>query len=55
MENIMFKSRGSIEELKIIDFGLSIFQSEKKPLFVCGTPGYIAPEVIRSEDWDISD
>lgn len=39
---------GSIDEIKIIDFGLSIFKDSSKTIMLCGTPGYIAPELINS-------
>lgn len=41
-ENLMF--RGGIYLLKIIDFGLAI----KSLSFArCGTPGYVAPEILN--------
>ena len=39
-----------IRDIKIIDFGLAIYQSQKHRLSICGTPGYIAPEILRCED-----
>jgi len=49
-ENIMIDLTGHI---KIIDFGLSEFIAKKK-LKVCGTSGYISPEVVKGEDYDCS-
>jgi len=44
-ENILVDHEGKV---KIIDFGLSTCTKFSKHLFVrCGTPGYIAPEVLR--------
>jgi serine/threonine protein kinase len=37
-------------EIKIIDFGLATYYSSENQLFTnCGTVGYMAPEVLRSE------
>lgn len=47
LENIMFRSKDSYEPV-IIDFGLAAISDEEPYLFYrCGTPGYIAPEIIR--------
>ena len=49
-ENILFKSQGSFECV-IADFGLAEFSDVSEYLFVrCGTPGYVAPEVINIKD-----
>lgn len=49
-ENILFKTQGDYDCV-IADYGLSEFENEEKYLFVrCGTPGYVAPEVINIKD-----
>lgn len=46
-ENIMY---GAQNEIKLIDFGLSITSHKKKEyLDVAGTPYYIAPEVLTGQ------
>ena len=37
---------------KIIDFGLAAYLSEKLILTKCGTPGYIAPEILNQSSRD---
>lgn len=51
-ENILFRTNNMKEEDVILaDFGLSTLIHEKKYLFFrCGTPGYVAPEVINLKD-----
>ena len=46
LENILFKNLNDINSLKIIDLGLAIFESQPIKFSVCGTPGYIAPEIL---------
>lgn len=52
-DNILLKTIKGIEEpgnIKIIDFGLACKVCEIDPSFKkCGTPGYIAPEVISTK------
>lgn len=49
-ENIIFRQEGSFECV-IADFGLAEFSDVQEYLFVrCGTPGYVAPEVINIKD-----
>ncbi len=48
LTNLMFKEKNQLTELKIVDFGLAQRIDAEKYLFKrCGTPGYIAPEVIN--------
>lgn len=42
-ENILIDASGNI---KITDFGLSCFDSDKDNNNFCGTPEYLAPEII---------
>lgn len=49
-DNIMFRNEESYD-LAICDFGLSTFAHAEHYLFVrCGTPGYVAPEIINIKD-----
>ncbi len=49
-ENLIFRGEGSWECV-IADFGLAEFAEAEEYLFVrCGTPGYVAPEVINIKD-----
>ena len=43
----------SLNELKIIDFGLAEYIGAKKFFYVhVGTPGYVAPEILANESED---
>ena len=49
-ENIIFRSEDSFD-LAICDFGLATHADEEQYLFVrCGTPGFVAPEIINIKD-----
>lgn len=40
--------------IKIVDFGLSTFADEEEYLFKrCGTPGFVAPEIINADKHDV--
>jgi calcium/calmodulin-dependent protein kinase I len=55
--NIMIVGGETSEKLmkistKVIDFGLATFLTEKLILTKCGTPGYIAPEILNQSSRD---
>ena len=50
-ENLMIASKRKIYKVKIIDFGLGTFIDEEEYLYKrCGTPGFVAPEIIMYGD-----
>jgi len=54
-ENLLCSGSGSRETVKIADFGLSkIFSGNENLVTSCGTPGYVAPEVLMCESYDKS-
>jgi serine/threonine protein kinase len=49
-QNLMLRDKKVLHDICIIDFGLSTFADVEKPLFErCGTPGYVAPEVLSDD------
>lgn len=54
-ENLLFKDKSEFAEVKITDFGLAKYTSgpQASPMTTaCGTPGYVAPEVISGSEYD---
>jgi len=52
-ENLLLKDHDSITEVKLADFGLSkIVGSKVMMQTACGTPGYVAPEVLNATGYD---
>ncbi|CAD8140833.1 unnamed protein product [Paramecium octaurelia] len=50
LDNIMFKKKGDVKSLKLIDYGFATFLSDTKNMeFRCGTPGYVAPEIFQEQ------
>ena len=41
-------------KIKLCDFGVSKFLNSTKLFDQCGTPAYIAPEILRNEGYDFS-
>lgn len=49
-DNLMIKSKKERCNVKLIDFGLASYTNSKNQLFRrCGTPGFVAPEIISLE------
>ena len=51
-ENLIFREKDSYE-LVLADFGLAEFANKKDKIFKrCGTPGYVAPEILNDKPYD---
>ncbi|KAM3131334.1 hypothetical protein pb186bvf_016516 [Paramecium bursaria] len=49
-DNLMFAHKNDFNSLILVDFGLSTFENVETYLFPkCGTPGYVAPEVLNNK------
>ena len=47
-ENIVFRDKEDPHDVVIVDFGFATKVADYKNLFTrCGTPGYVAPEVLN--------
>jgi len=53
-ENLLSAGDEDEEVIKIADFGFSKNFGEEKLKTSCGSPGYVAPEVLTNEDYDSS-
>jgi len=52
-ENLLLKNDVELTEVKLADFGLSKMMSQKVMMqTACGTPGYVAPEVLQAKGYD---
>jgi len=52
-ENILYKDSSDESDIKIADFGLARLVSSKDMMkTACGTPGYVAPEVLQNKGYD---
>jgi len=52
-ENLLLKDPNSLHEIKLADFGLSKIVGTKVMMqTACGTPGYVAPEVLNATGYD---
>jgi len=52
-ENIMISNKHDTESIKIVDLGLATFINKDEKLSkACGTPGYVAPEILNYEGYD---
>ena len=47
-ENLIFRTPNDFNDIVIADYGLATKADEEEYIFVrCGTPGYVAPEIIN--------
>jgi len=53
-ENLLSAEVDGMETIKIADFGFSKNFGEEKLMTSCGSPGYVAPEVLTCESYDKS-
>jgi len=51
LENLLIKKHGSLE-IKLADFGLSKVYTGEALQTACGTPYYVAPEILNGEGYD---
>jgi len=52
-ENIIFKGTQENIDIGIVDLGFATFEEDYRKLFVrCGTPGYVAPEVLNDKEYN---
>jgi len=52
-ENLLLKSDHDLTEVKLADFGLSKIVGEQNIMMTaCGTPSYVAPEVLSASGYD---
>jgi calcium/calmodulin-dependent protein kinase I len=49
-ENLLFWSSDDLDSIRVTDFGLSKI-ANKKLKTACGTPGYVAPEILEQEGY----
>lgn len=52
-ENLLFESTEPTATLKISDFGFARFTNNSLMSTMCGTPCYVAPEIINKEEYGI--
>jgi serine/threonine protein kinase len=51
-ENLLLVNKASDSDIKICDFGFAKFAPSDHSLkTMCGTPGYVAPEILRKEKY----
>ncbi|XP_065178618.1 calcium/calmodulin-dependent protein kinase type IV-like isoform X2 [Sycon ciliatum] len=52
-ENLLYESAEPDAPIKLADFGLSrVMNASTAKMTVCGTPGYVAPEVLRGKAYN---
>lgn len=50
-ENLLYETEEQTSIIKISDFGLARFVQEELATTACGTPGYIAPEIVEGKGY----
>lgn len=51
-ENILLKDMSDNFDLKLADFGLAATTLQEPQIKRCGTPGYVAPEILDDLKYD---
>ena len=53
LENILINKVDEDEyDIRVADFGLATFTPDDEHIsYKCGTPGYVAPEILKGEDY----
>ena len=51
LENVLLIENGCNNKIKLIDFGLSTFTDNINMFKKCGTPGYVAPEILADKNY----
>jgi len=51
-ENLLYSNTSSEAVLKVADFGLSKIDSGNTLRTICGTPGYVAPEILLGQSYN---
>jgi len=52
-ENLLLRDETTVSEVKLADFGLSKIVSQQLIMqTACGTPGYVAPEILQARGYD---
>ncbi|CAD8133301.1 unnamed protein product [Paramecium octaurelia] len=51
-ENILLNDKSDNFELKIADFGLASYTESELQIKRCGTPGYVAPEILQDQKYN---
>lgn len=51
LENVMLENRNDPCSVKLIDFGLSAFLNTPRMNMQCGSPGFVAPEIINRQPY----
>lgn len=52
-ENILFRGTGESPDIGLVDLGFATLERDYRKLFVrCGTPGYVAPEILADQSYD---
>lgn len=49
LENLLLAEPGKVDNIKICDFGLAKQNQSQQMQTICGSPQYVAPEVLQAE------
>lgn len=52
-ENLLYSTPEPDATIKITDFGVAKVLSDELMITACGTPGYVAPEILTGKGYDM--